>query len=83
MIWTATAPDDRVTHHLVRADSGAGVLRRIRPLLPPDSRIDTCALHWWRMRHGELPQDLIALDRRAKREPDLVAAGGGHIISRA
>ena len=83
IVGTAIAPDDGVTHHLVRANSGAGDLRRIRPLLPADSRIDTCALYCWRMRHGELPQDLMALERPTKRERDLVAAGGGRIITRA
>jgi len=33
------------------------------------------------MRHGQLPQDLIAIDRPTKRERDLVVAGGGRIIA--
>ena len=82
VVSTATSPDGRISHHLVRADSASNALRRLRPLLPPETRIDTLALHWWRTNRGRLPDDLLVLDEPTERERELLKDAGSRIVTK-
>ena len=78
VICTATTPNGTITHHLVRADTGAEAYRRLRPLLTPNSHIETTNLNWWiQSKRGPIPQGLRALDPIMPEERARLEATGG------
>ena len=80
IIAIATSPEGRVTHHLVRAEGGSAAYRRLRPLLPVGSQINTMSLEHWRETRGDLPRDLRPLDKLSREERAAILAGAGRLI---
>ena len=82
VICTATTPAGRVTHHLVRADSGPDAYRRVYPLLTSGSNLVTRSLEHWIETRGSLPCDLQALDLVSAGERQTIDEAGGLIHER-
>lgn len=83
IIGIATAPSGHVTHHVVRASSGADAYRGLFPLLTPGSTLETMSADHWTETKGPLPEDLIALDPLTGRERLAIAWWRGRIITKA
>ena len=56
IVATTTSREGRVTHHLVREESGSAAYVRLRPLLPVGSEIRTMSMAYWTETRGALPQ---------------------------
>ena len=80
IVATATSPVGRVTHHLIRAHFGSAAYRRLRPLLPVGTQIETMGVDHWRQTRGDLPSTLRALDPLTRAERAAVIAAGGRLI---
>ena len=80
VICTATAPDGRQTHHLVRAETGSDAYRRLNPLLTPGSELDTCGLEYWLATRDPVPEDLRPLDEPTAAELAAIEGAGGRLI---
>ena len=80
IIATAASADQHVTHHVFRDEPSSAAYRRLRPLLPVGTNIQTTSAKFWTKTQGDFPQDLRLLDRLNPDDRTAIRAVGGRLI---
>ena len=80
IIAIATSPADAVTHHVARDETGSAAYRRLRPLLPVGTQIDTMSVDRWLETRGPLALDLRPLDALSADDRDRLERLGARLI---